>query len=278
MGPFVQRLLSASRNSKSLVCVGLDPDPALMPIPDMLEFNTAIIESTKDLVCAYKPNLSFYEALGSRGLEVLEKTVSFIRRVAPGVVVVGDGKRGDVASTNVKYATALFDVWEFDAVTVNGYAGGEALEPFFRYGDRGVFVWCRSSNPGAREMQDLTLCSGAGTMPLYQWMAERASQWNSRGNVGLVVGSTYPHELRSVRSRCRGMPILLPGIGAQGGDLENCVRFGVDEEAFNVLVASSRSIIYASRDKRRFPDAAREATQDLRERINRLLAERGKKW
>jgi orotidine-5'-phosphate decarboxylase len=305
MSAFVERLQAASRARQSLVCVGLDPDPELMPVPDVLEFNKAIVDATSDLVCAYKPNLPFYEALGIPGLEALAETISHIRAVAPEAIVLGDGKRGDIASTNVKYAQALFGVWGFDAATVNGYAGGESLEPFLSYADRGIFVWCRSSNPGAGEFQDLRLVSDAdgphpdppprgegrrnplppwgrvrvGAAPtLYEWMAQQASEWNTRGNVGLVVGATFPDQLKSVRTRCPGMPILVPGVGAQGGELESSVRSGLDKEAFNILISSSRGIIYASRDRKDYARAAREAAMQLRDRINRILIEEGRPW
>ena len=278
MTGFVERLQVASHTRRSLVCVGLDPDPDLMPLPDVLEFNKAIVEATKDLVCAYKPNISFYEALGRRGLEALEETVSYIRMVAPELIVVCDAKRGDIASTNVKYAKALFEVWGFDAATVNAYAGGESLEPFFAYEDRGVLVWCRSSNPGAREIQDLALSTDEGAVPLYEWVAKRAYGWNKRGNVGLVVGATHPDQLRVVRAHCPGMPILVPGVGTQGGDLERSVRFGVDAGAFNLLISSSRGIIYASSGRSDFAESARRAASNLRDRINRILLDEGRGW
>ena len=278
MSTFVERLAAASRAARSLVCVGLDPDPDLMAVPDVLEFNRAIVDATKDLVCAYKPNLPFYEALGLQGLKALEGTVSHIRSAAPDALVIGDGKRGDIGSTNVKYAKALFEVWGFDAATVNGYAGVESLEPFFEYPSKGVFVWCRSSNRGAQEFQDLSLSLEMESVPLYEWMAARASEWNSRGNVGLVVGATYPDELERVRARCQGMPILIPGVGAQEGDLQRAVRLGLDSGAHNVLISSSRAIIYASSDRRDFARAAREAAGNLRDRINRSLASEGRGW
>lgn len=278
MGRFVDRLQAASTLNRSLVCVGLDPDPALMAVPDVALFNRVIVDATKDLVCAYKPNLPFYEALGLPGLVALEKTVSHIRSVAPDVLIVGDAKRGDIASTNAHYARAMFEVWGFDAATVNAYGGGEALAPFLEYEDRGVIVWCRSSNPGAREFQDVRIASGEGELPLYEWMAKLASGWNTRGNVGLVVGSTYPDELGVVRARCPGMPILVPGVGAQGGDLESSVRLGLDEGRHNIMIASSRGITYASRDERDYAEAAREAARSLREWINRVLVEKGRGW
>ena len=278
MTSFVERLAAVSRRNRSLVCVGLDPDPDLMAVKDVLEFNRAIIDATKDVVCAYKPNLPFYEALGLSGLEALEGTVAHIRRVAPDVQVVGDGKRGDIASTNVMYARALFEVWGFDAATVNAWGGGEALEPYLEYCDRGVLVWCRSSNPGAKEFQDVWLEGGLGGIPLYEWMARRASSWNARGNVGLVVGSTFPDELKVVRSHCGGMPILIPGIGVQDGDLASSVRNGLDEGTPNILISSSRGITYASRSPETFADAARAAAEDLRDSINRVLEAEGRSW
>ena len=278
MTSFVERMAVASRRNRSLVCVGLDPDPVLMAVKDVLKFNCAIIDATKDIVCAYKPNLPFYEALGLSGLEALAGTVAYIRRVAPDVQVVGDGKRGDIASTNVMYARALFEVWGFDAATVNAWGGGESLEPYLEYRDRGVLVWCRSSNPGAKEFQDVRLEGEPGGVRLYEWMARRASSWNVRGNVGLVVGSTFPGELKVVRSHCGGMPILIPGVGAQGGDLATSVRNGLDEETPNILISSSRGITYASRSAETFADAARAAAKDLRDRINRVLQTEGRPW
>ena len=157
MPTFTQRLAASSRANESLLCVGLDPDPTLMAIPDILRFNRGIVDATKDLVCAYKPNLAFYEAHGSRGIVALEETVAYIRSTAPGVVLLADAKRGDIGSSNAHYARALFDVWGFDAATVNGFAGGDALAPFLDYEEKGVFVWCRSSNEEAarRAAEDL---------------------------------------------------------------------------------------------------------------------------
>lgn len=293
MTSFVDRLYNTQRANKSLVCVGLDPDPSRMPVSDVFEFNKAIIDATKDLVCAFKPNLPFYESLGIDGLKALEKTIAHIRSVAPDVIVLGDGKRGDIASTNVHYAKALFEVWGFDAATVNAYAGGESLEPFFGYKDKGVLVWCRSSNPGAKEFQDIVVDSSrllprterngevqqtVGKIPLFEWMAERASEWNENGNVGLIVGATYPEELRSVRSHCANMPILIPGVGTQGGDLENSVKLGIDEGRPNIMISSSRGIIFASANPDSFEKAAREAAGNLREQINRILQQEGRSW
>ena len=293
MSKFISRLDSATRTNRSLVCIGLDVDPALMPIPDVRKFNRAIVDATKDLVCAYKPNIAFYEALGLEGLEALRDTVSYIRKVAPDVVLLCDAKRGDIDSTSVRYARAIFDLWDFDAVTVNGYMGGESLSPFFDYADKGVYVVCRSSNPGAQEFQDMMVLPDATElgmdiqgqrMPLYEWMAVRSSEWNSNGNLGLVVGATSPDQLRTVRHRCPGVPILIPGVGAQGGELEMSVKNGIDRSADGsatpprVLINSARGIIYADRSTGGFPDGARTAAGKLRDEINCVLEQEGAPW
>ena len=175
MATFVERLLNACEKNRSLLCVGLDPDPARMPIGDVVAFNSAIVDATRDLVCAYKPNVAFYEARGSEGIRELERTIAHIRDVAPSVMVLVDGKRGDIGSTNAAYAKALFETWGADAATINGYAGGADIGPFLAYEGKAVFVWCRSSNEGAAELQDLPVQSDGATMPFYQALALRAS-------------------------------------------------------------------------------------------------------
>ena len=279
MTGFVERLKSASFANRSLVCIGLDPDPDLMAIDDVAEFNSRIVDATRDLVCAYKPNFPFYEALGIPGLVALERTVAHIRDVAPDVVLIADCKRGDIGSTNKMYARALFDTWGFDAATVNAWGGGDSVEPYLEYEDRGVIVWCRSSNPGAAEFQDVPVDYEGTSVPLFEWMAIKASEWNqASSNVGVVAGATYPSELAAVRSRCPGMPILVPGIGSQGGDLDASLRHGLDEDSSNVLISSSRGITYASREPDNFADAARVAASRLRDEINGVLAREGREW
>ena len=279
MTGFVEWLKSASFANRSLVCVGLDPDPNLMAIDDVAEFNSRIVDATRDLVCAYKPNFPFYEALGIPGLVALERTVAHIRDVAPDVVLIADCKRGDIGSTNKMYARALFDTWGFDAATVNAWGGGDSIEPYLEYEDRGVIVWCRSSNPGAAEFQDVPVDYKGASVPLFEWMAIKASEWNqASSNVGVVAGATYPSELAAVRSRCPGMPILVPGIGSQGGDLDASLRHGLDEDSPNVLISSSRGITYASREPDNFADAARIAASRLRDEINGVLAREGREW
>ncbi|MCH8308870.1 MAG: orotidine-5'-phosphate decarboxylase [Chloroflexi bacterium] len=278
MSKFLERLNYISRKNQSLVCIGLDPDPSLMAVPDVFEFNKAIIDATHDLVCAFKPNLPFYEALGIDGLKALHRIIDHIRSVAPDVIVLGDGKRGDIDSTNGMYAKALFEVWDFDAATVNAYGGMDTLEPFLEYEDKASFLWCKSSNPGAAEFQDIRLSDQPGQPPLYQWMAEKARQANKRGNVGIVVGATFPDELAAVRQRTEGMPILIPGIGAQSGNLERSVIAGLDADNPNVLISSSRGITYASHNPADYPDAARQAANNLREKVNETLTKAGRGW
>ncbi len=278
MASFTEKLLQASSVNRTLLCVGLDPDPYLMAIPDIFEFNKAIVDSTKDLVCAYQPNLAFYEVGGSKGIIALEKTVEHIRAVAPDAILIGDGKRGDIGSTSTQYARAMFDTWGFDATTVNAWGGGEGLEPFLKYEDRGVFVWCRSSNAGAAEFQDLEVKTADGVGQLFEVVATRAIHWKSKGTVGLVVGATYPGELRTVRAASPTAPILAPGVGAQAGDLKATVIAGVDGKGRNLIISASRGVSYASRDRANFETAANAAAEKLRKEINDILHEVGKGW
>ncbi|MDA0987831.1 MAG: orotidine-5'-phosphate decarboxylase [Chloroflexi bacterium] len=266
MSTFHEKLTSASKKNNSLLCVGLDPDPALMPVKDVLEFNRAIIDATADLVCCYKPNLAFYEALGIPGLEALQRTLEHIPSDIP---VLGDAKRGDIGSTAKAYATAMFEQWGFDAVTANPYLGRDAVEPFLEYPDKGILVLCHTSNPGAADFQELSLGRGSEQRPLYEQVALKAREWNSRGNVGLVMGATHPEQMQTVRHLCPDMVILAPGIGAQGGDLENTVKFGVNTGGEGLIINSSRGIIFASRNKDDFASEARRAAQELRQNINR---------
>jgi orotidine-5'-phosphate decarboxylase len=257
---FTGKLLNASRKNKSWLCIGLDPDPELMPKVEVLQFNKAIIEATCDLVCAYKPNLAFYEALGTEGLAILEKTVKYV----PGhIPVIGDAKRGDIGNTARAYARALFSVLGFDAATVNPYLGFDSIEPFINYQDKGVFILCRTSNKGASDFQNL--CTNGS--PLYEAVAQKAKEWDIHGNIGLVVGATYPEELKRVRSICPEMCLLIPGIGAQGGDLASAVGYGVDAQGEKAIINVSRQILYASREKD-FAQAARNATEKIRKQIN----------
>ena len=268
---FLEKLLSASRKNKSLLCVGLDPDPGLMPKKvDVLEFNQAIVEATSDLVCAYKLNLAFYEALDDDGFYSLKDTIKHIPKDIP---VIGDAKRGDIGNTAKAYARAIFKNLNCDATTVNPYLGFDSVAPFVEYREKGVFILCRTSNAGAQDFQSLRCeAPGAAPRPLFEIVAQRASDWNTHGNIGLVVGATYPEELRLIREAHPDMPLLIPGIGAQGGDLALAVRYGVDSRGERAIINSSRQIIYASAGKD-FAPAARRVALSLRNQINRHISE-----
>ena len=276
MSPFVEKINQACQTRQSLLCVGLDPDPTLLPVPDVSRFNRAIIEATAESACAYKPNLAFYEALGADGLTALKQTIAHIRETAPEALIIGDAKRGDIGPSARAYAKAMFEVWGFDAITVNAWGGADSVEPFLENESRGVFVWCRGSNPGSADFQDLET-SGESTAPLYQQMALACSLWNTRGNVGLVVGATVPEQLAAVRRLCPAMPLLIPGVGAQGGELAAAVRAGVDPAGRLALINSSRGIIYASPGAN-YAAAANAAARQLRDSINATLAEDGQGW
>jgi orotidine-5'-phosphate decarboxylase len=260
---FFQKLEQAARRTGSLLCVGLDPDPALMPIDDVAAFNRAIIEATSSFVCAYKPNLAFYEALGEKGYAVLRETLAAVPDDIP---VIGDGKRGDIGNTAKAYARALFDDLGFDAVTVNPYLGGDAVEPFLEREDKAAFILCRTSNPGARDFQDLPVATGSASRPMFEMVAEAALRWTSRGNVGLVVGATYPEELGRVRQICPEMTFLVPGVGAQGGDVAAVMANGLDAKGGGLIINVSRQVLYASGGAD-FAQAAALAAQRLRDEI-----------
>ena len=208
-----------------------------------------------------------------KGLAALKQTVEYIPDSIP---IIGDAKRGDIGNTAQAYARALFSVFDFDAATVNPYLGYDSVEPFIRYHDKGVFILCRTSNDGALDFQALRCLSGpadgVGSCPLFEVVARKAQEWNVHGNVGLVVGATYPEELRLVRKLCPQAPLLIPGIGAQGGDLAMAVRWGTDAKGERAIISSSRQILYASSGKD-FAQAARRAALELRDRINCHLAE-----
>jgi uridine monophosphate synthetase len=252
---FFQKLVARIINNDSLLCVGLDPDPSRFP-PSLLEdsspilaFNKSIIDATQDLVCAYKPNIAFYEAAGLKGLDALRQTIEYIPEEIP---VILDAKRGDVGSTARAYAKASFETWGADAVTVDPYLGHDSLEPFLDYEDKGVFLLCHTSNPGAGDFQSL-VCDGR---PLYELVAERGLEWG----LALVVGATYPDALRKIRAAAPEVWILVPGIGAQGGDPEAALAAGLNSEGHGLVISASRSIIYSPNP--------RAAARELRDRIN----------
>jgi orotidine-5'-phosphate decarboxylase len=262
---FIDKLTNITQKNNSLLCIGLDPDPELMP--DKVgthEFNKAIIDATADLVCAYKLNLAFYEALDDEGINALKRTIKYIPDDVP---VIGDAKRGDIGNTAKAYAKAIFSNLNFDAATVNPYLGFDSIEPFIQYSDRGVFILCRTSNAGAMDFQSLHCQTETGDRPLFEIVALKASQWNTHSNIGLVVGATYPEELRLIRENHPDMPLLIPGIGAQGGEIASAVRYGVNSKGERAILNSSRQIIYASREKD-FAQAARRVASELRDQIN----------
>ncbi|UCG54850.1 MAG: orotidine-5'-phosphate decarboxylase [Dehalococcoidia bacterium] len=262
---FIEKLLNASRQNDTLVCIGLDPDPKLMPNGmGIFEFNKAIIDSTADLVCSYKLNFAFYEALGAEGIDILKRTVDYIPNDIP---TIGDAKRGDIGNTAKAYAEAIFSKLNFSATTTNPYLGFDSIEPFIQYKDRGVFILCRTSNPGSADFQSLSYQTGGQSSSLFELVATKASQWDKYGNIGLVIGATYPQELKIIRENHANMPLLIPGIGAQGGDLEKAVLYGIDANGEKAVINSSRQIIFASKGSS-FASAARKAAVELREHIN----------
>jgi uridine monophosphate synthetase len=254
---FFEKLASLVEQNDSLLCVGLDPDPSRFPSPLLAErdpifaFNKDIIDATHDLVCAYKPNSAFYEAEGLAGLQALKSTIDYIHAEIP---VVLDAKRGDIGSTAQAYARAAFDIWGADALTVSPYLGHDSVRPFTEYEGKGVFLLCHTSNPGAQDFQSL-LCDGR---PLHEIVAHKALEWG----VALVVGATYPQALRTIRAMAPQVWILVPGIGAQGGDLEEALGAGLNEEGTGLIINVSRSIIYAG--------DPRGSAMELRDRINRV--------
>ncbi len=251
------------------MCIGLDPDLEKIPVHlrslenPLFEFNRAIIDHTADLVCAFKPQVAYYSA--SRSERDLELTVSYIHDNHPGIPVILDAKRGDIGATAKMYVREAFDRYGVDAVTVNPYMGTDTLDPFLKRSDKGIIILCRTSNPGARDIQDL-MSEGK---KLYQIVADNATRcWNRNGNVLLVVGATYPSELREIRSVVGNMPFLVPGIGAQGGDVESAVMNGKDSNGVGMIINSSRGIIYSSNGED-FGEAARRSAMLLRDEINR---------
>lgn len=279
---FKTKLNRAVEKNNSLLCVGLDSD--LERIPEHIkkeknpqfEFNKAIIEATHDLVCTYKPNSAFYEANGVEGIKQLKLTIDYIKDKYPEIPIILDAKRADVGSTNEGYVKFAFDYLKADAVTLHPYLGREALKPFLERSDKTVFILCRTSNPGAGEFQDLLVSKSQSAealakedIPLYQIIAKHvAKDWNYNGNCGLVVGATYPTELEIVRRIVGDLPILIPGIGAQGGDVEKTVKAGVDSQGQNAIINSSRGIIFASSGED-FAEKAREEAVKLREEVNK---------
>lgn len=266
---FYQKLDAITEKNNSLLCVGLDSDVEKLPAICKKEehpqffFNKAIIDATHDLVNAYKPNTAFYESRGLSGIEALKLTCDYIKQTYQDIPIIIDAKRADIGNTNEGYVAFIFDYLGADAVTVHPYLGREALQPFLDQKDKGIIILCRTSNPGSGEFQDLTVDG----KPLYQRVAENvAKTWNANGNCAVVVGATYPEELAAVCAIVGDMPILIPGVGAQGGDVEKTVKANGSKRA---MINSSRGILFASSGDD-FAEAARAEAQKLRDTINQF--------
>ena len=267
---FREKLDAIVQKNNSLVCVGLDAD--FKKIPESVRtkkypqfaFSKAIVDTTANEVCAFKPQSAYFEATGAKGLEELKMTCDYIRERHPGIPLILDAKRADIGPTNEAYAVFAFEYLGVDAITLHPYFGQEALKPFLDHKEKGCIILCRTSNPGAGEFQDLK----TDGKPIYQQVAENVvKKWNTHGNCMLVVGATYPEELKQVRSIVGDMTILVPGIGAQGGDLEATMLVGLNSKKSGVIIHASRSIIFASSEKD-FASVALREVKKLKENIN----------
>ena len=264
---FLTKLRSIQRKNDSLLCIGLDTDP--LKVPEFLykwgdpqfEFNRAIIDATKDLVCAYKLNISFYESVGEHGWYTVHQTLA---RIPEEIVTIGDGKRGDIANSAERQAHVLCYDWEFSGTTVNPYMGKDSLEPFMKRRDQCAFILALTSNPGAKDFQYLKV----NGKPLYEEVVKKAKKWNTKKNLGLVVGATHPEELKRIRKMAPDMPILIPGIGKQKGNLEQTVKNGCDKKGELAIINVGRAILDGSTGED-FAEKARAAALKFREEINR---------
>lgn len=272
---FLQKLEKHWKQGK-FVCIGSDSDYSKIPVflklgksigQSILSFNKKIIDETYDLVCAYKPNTAFYEAHGAEGIDVLKKTIYYVHKKYPEIIVILDAKRADIGSTNLGYVKFAFDELRADAITLHPYLGQEAVEPFLERQDKFSFILVKTSNTGSDEFQNLKI-SGK---PLYKIVAENVyKKWNKYGNCGVVVGGTYPNELRDVRKIVGNMPILIPGIGAQGATIKAVVSAGKDSRGLGMIINSGRAVIFASKEKD-FAKIARQKTIELSSDIRKYL-------
>lgn len=278
---FIDKLKGWQEEANSLLCVGLDSDFSKIPssikknngagvFRSMIIFNQKIVHETKPFVCAYKINFAFYVSQWVEGLMALKDTIGFIRKNAPDIPIILDAKMADIGNTNEQYAALAFDVLEADAATVNPLFGKESLGPFLKRADKGIIILCRTSNPGAKEFQDLHLVEGGSFNGLYERIAcNVASSWNENNNCLLVVGATNPEELKRVRGIVGEMPILVPGIGAQQGDLEGTLKAGLNKDGLGLIINSSRDIIFASKEED-FAKVAGKKARQLQEQINSI--------
>ena len=267
---FKDKIIQTIKNRNSSLCVGLDTEPG--KIPDILKnekdpvlkFNKEIIEATKEFAAAYKPNLAFYEQFGIKGFGYFEKTLEYI---GDGILKIADAKRGDIGNTSKKYAQAFFDHFNCDAITVSPYMGEDSILPFLEREDKGVFILALTSNKGSFDFQMQKMADGRF---LYEIVIEKINSWNSKKNCGLVVGATHPQMFEGIRKLAPDLPYLIPGIGAQGGDIESTVKYGFVKKDVLALVNSSRGIIFAS-DGPDFAERAAEEAKKLRDQINDYL-------
>lgn len=270
---FMQALRARWQSADTLVCVGLDPEPAKFPArfggdaDAVFAFCRDIADATAGYACAFKPQIAHFAALGAE--DALQRLIAHLHAAHPGVPVILDAKRGDIGSTAQRYVAEAFECFDADAVTVNPYLGRDSVQPFLDRDDKGVVILCRTSNPGAADLQDLPIAHAGSTRPLYQHVAETiAREWNGHGNVSLVVGATWPGQLREVRAIVGDMPFLVPGVGAQGGDVEAVVTNAKTADGTGLMVSSSRAILYASNGDD-YTDAAAHEARTLRDAINR---------
>ena len=274
---FIEMLQGAQGRHGSMLCVGLDPEPARFPgamkgdAGKIFDFCARIADATADLVIAFKPQIAYFAA--HRAEAQLEKLMAHLRSAHPQVPVILDAKRGDIGSTAEMYAREAFERYRADAVTVNPYLGRDSVEPFLAYRDKGVILLCRTSNPGGSDLQFLEVATANGTERLFEHVARLiAGEWDQHGQCALVVGATYPNEIRRVRELVGDMPLLVPGIGAQGGDVEATVKAGCNSSGMGLVINSSRAILYAGTQVaggEDFAAAARQAALQTRDEINR---------
>lgn len=270
---FTQSLAAAWEKNNSLLCVGLDPDPAKFPAhfngreDAIFEFCKAIVDATADLACCFKPQIAYFAA--RRAEDQLEALIDHIHAQHPDIPVILDAKRGDIGSTAEQYAMEAFERYGADAVTVNPYLGRDSVEPYLAWKNKGVILLCRTSNPGGSDLQFLDIDANGKTEKLYEHLARLiATEWNSDGQCALVVGATFPAEIARVREIVGTLPLLVPGIGAQGGDIEATVWAGRTADGTGLMINSSRAILYAGKDED-FAAAARQVALETRDTINR---------
>ena len=267
---FNLKLDNIINKNNSLLCVGLDtridkiPKNLAKEKDGIIKFNREIIDATKDIICAYKPNIAFYEGMGKEGMNILEKTLEYIQK---DIVIILDAKRGDIGYTSEMYAKAVFDEFKADAITVNPYLGIDALQPFIERPDKGAFVLCLTTNPGSKDFQKQIILDNGKEKELYLYVAERFQAINKNKNIGLVVGATNPKEFTYVRETAKDMVFLVPGIGAQGGDLDTVVKTGLREDKKGLIINLTREVIYASSENN-FAEIARNISNSYKNRIN----------